>query len=164
MKSSRYLLSSPSEVYEKAVKPLVKGLIRGVNSTWVIASPLKQRNNSLLFRLNPHGYMMSVYETASKLINVLKKGGRFPNKEFILRVKGFNVLGPHKVDIFTANPFDSSSQKAKSLKLESAEDMSEFCKIARHSLSVLKAATNSNSTDKEAIQCVQLHFEIRDGQ
>lgn len=106
---------------------------------------------------------MAIYETASKLVTVLKKGGKFPNKEFILRVKGFNVLGSQKIDMFSTNPFESSSHKSKSIRIDSADDMSEFCKIVRHSLSVLKATTNVPNIDKETIQTIQVCFEIKDG-
>lgn len=151
-------------MFERSVKPLVKSMVTGKSSTVLVTGPLKSRNNKMLYRLNPEGMLMQIYGCAKELVGMLKKGGKYAKKDFVLKAKGFNIVGELKTDIFALNPLDPSSMKQKSLKLESKQDMIEFCKICRNSISVIRAALQRADIEKEIIQCIQLTFEVKDGE
>lgn len=106
---------------------------------------------------------MQVYDSTEELFSLLRKGGKYAKSEFSLKARGFNIAGELKTDVFTLNPLDEASSKSKSLKLETREDMVQFCKISRNSISVLKAALQRPEIDDETIQCLQLVFEVRTG-
>ena len=146
------------------MKPLVKDLIRGKSSTFVVTGPSKSKNNKFLYKLSPPGILTKIYESASQLSEVLKRGGKFAKKDFVLRVRGFNLVGDLKSDIFSLNPMEAESSKLKTLRLESLEDMKEFCKICRNSISVLRAALQRIDVEREVIQCIQFCFDIKDGE
>lgn len=139
-------------------------LMNGHSSTILVAGSQKFRTNKTMFRLNPSGLLMQIYDSANELFNVMVKGGKYLKSEFSLKARGFNLAGELKTDVFTLNPLDEKSSKQKSLRLVTREDMVQFCKICRNSLSVLKAATQRPEVDDEAIQCIQLVFEVMDGE
>lgn len=117
----------------------------------------------MIYRLNPAGLLMQIYDSTEELFSLLRKGGKYAKSEFSLRAKGFNVAGELRTDVFTLNPLDDASSKSKSLKLESRDDMVQFCKICRNSVSVLKAAVQRPEMDDEVIQFLQLVFEVKTG-
>ena len=119
----------------------------------------------MLYRLNPgEGLLMRIYNSTSELVGMLKKGGKYSKKDFVIKARGFNIIGDLKTDIFTLNPLDASALKQKSLRLECKQDMIEFCKICRNSISVIRAALQRGDVEKEVIQCIQITFEVKDGE
>lgn len=135
----------------------------GHSSTVIIGGPQKARNNKMLYRLNPAGLLMQIYDSTEELFSLLRKGGKYAKSEFSLRARGFNVAGELKTDVFTLNPLDEGASKSKSFKLESRDDMVQFCKICRNSVSVIKAALQRPEMEDEVIQCLQLIFEVKTG-
>ena len=106
---------------------------------------------------------MQIYDSTEELFSLLRKGGKYAKSEFSLKARGFNVAGELRTDVFTLNPLDEASSKSKSLKLESRDDMVQFCKICRNSMSVIKAALQRPDMEDEIIQCLQLVFEVKTG-
>jgi hypothetical protein len=150
-------------MFEHSFKPLVKRLIGGHSSTIIVSGPQRNRTNKMVYRLNPSGLLMQIYDSTEELFSLLRKGGKYAKSEFSLRARGFNVAGELRTDVFTLNPLDDGSSKSKSLKLESRDDMINFCKICRNSVSVLKAALQRPEMDDDVIQCLQLTFEVKTG-
>lgn len=150
-------------MFENSVKPLVKRLMSGHSSTIVVGGSQRARNNKALYRLNPAGFLMQIYECTNELYSFFRKGGKYPQGEFSLKARGFNLAGELRTDVFTLNPLDDKSFKPKSFKLDTKDDMIQFCKIARNSLSVIKAAMQRPEIEDEAIQCLQLVFEVKQG-
>lgn len=105
---------------------------------------------------------MRIFDTAFELVEVLRKGGKYPKRDFVLKAKGFNMSGEIKSDIFALESYRASSANFKSMRLNSREDMVQFCKIARNSTSVLKANLDEGLSDQQCIQCIQLVFEVRE--
>jgi hypothetical protein len=141
---------------------MVKELIIGNSSTLLVAGGQKSKNNNFLYRTAPEGTMMKIFASAKELIELLRSGGKYPSKDFILKVKGFNLVDSRRYDIFAVNTDDANSTIQKTLKVETKEDMLEFCKICKHSDWILKSDLKRKNIDYEMIQCVQFTFEIKD--
>jgi hypothetical protein len=136
----------------------------GHSSTIVIGGSQRVRSNKAIYRLNPTGLLMRIYECTNELYSLFRKGGKYAKGEFSLKARGFNLAGELRTDVFTLNPLDEKATQPKSFKLETKDDMVQFCKIARNSLSVIKAAMQRPEIEDEAIQCLQLVFVVKNGE
>jgi hypothetical protein len=141
---------------------MVKELIIGNSSTFLVAGGLKSKSNNFLYRTAPEGTLMKIFGCAKELIDLLRSGGKYPSKDFILKVKGFNLVDSKRYDIFAVNTDDANSAIQKTLKVETKDDMVEFCKICKHSDWILKSDLKRKNIEYEMIQCIQFTFEIKD--